>query len=124
MRLAVRQEVEDQSVLEEGVQGFLKHRLYLKGALENALDAIMNGDITVEPRDALAIIEKLEDMESRASEAQVTQMKIELDAYVRAMKENVSSEVWDRIFRRAQAIADRSSQVIKGEIVEDSDIEI
>jgi hypothetical protein len=115
MRLAVREEVEDQEALEEGVQGFLKHRLYLKTALTNALEAITTGDITVEPRDALAIIEKLENIDQKSYEVQMTQMKIELDAFLRAMKENVSSDVWDRIMRRAEAIASRSEQILKGD---------
>ena len=72
---------------EEGVQG-----VRLGGYLEKrkkAQEALLNEDITVEPKDAVAIIEKLDKMESESSEAIIAQMKIELAAYIQAMKEVV-----------------------------------
>lgn len=94
---------------EEGVRGVLKRRVYLETALEKALDAILNGDVTVEPKDAVSIIEKLDSLENQTSEAAVSQMRIELNAYIRAMKEVVPSEMWDRVFQRTRAIIDRDS---------------
>lgn len=93
---------------EEGVRGILARRVYLESALKKAQEAIQNGDVTVEPRDAVAIIERLDKMESAASEAAITTMRIELAAYIQAMKENVSEEVWDRIYARTIELSNRA----------------
>ena len=108
LRQIVRENVKDEKEFQEGVRGVIKRKLYLETALDQAMDAVINGDVTVEPRDAVAIIDKLEALESATADAQLSQIKIEFHAYLAAMKEVVPDEMWDRIYTRAQALAIRS----------------
>lgn len=96
---------------EEGIQGVLARKVYLETALKKAQDALINEDITVEPKDAVAIIEKLDKMESESSEAIISQMKIELAAYIQAMKEVVPSEMWQDIQTRMMELVQRADAV-------------
>ncbi len=96
---------------EEGVQGVLARRVYLETALKKAQEALLNEDITVEPKDAVAIIEKLDKMESESSEAIIAQMKIELAAYIQAMKEVVPGEMWINIQERMKELVQRADSI-------------
>jgi hypothetical protein len=100
---------------EEGIRGILARRVYLESALKKAQEALVNNDVTVEPKDAVAIIEKLDKMEQETNEAAIIQMRIELAAYIQAMKEIVPSDLWDQIFTRTKALIDRAA-VVSGEI--------
>ena len=105
MRDIVREQTEDEEEWKEAVKGQKKWKLYLETTLDKAMDDVINGDITVEPRDAVALIEKLQALQEETADAQLTQIKIEFHAYLQAMKEVVDDSVWDRIFSRAQALA-------------------
>lgn len=93
---------------EEGIRGILARRVYLETALKKAQDALLNGDITVEPKDAVAIIEKLDKMEGASSEAAIAQMRIELASYIQAMKEIVPETMWDEVIIRTRDLVRRS----------------
>jgi hypothetical protein len=105
MREIIKGELED---FDDAVKGQQKWVLYLETTLDKAMDDVINGDITVEPRDAVALIEKLQSLEEQTADAQLSQVKIEFHAYLQAMKEIVDDTMWDRIFNRAQALALRS----------------
>jgi hypothetical protein len=109
IRTIIRRETEEGNVnIEEGIAKIIKRKVYLEAALDKALDAILDGDVTVEPRDAVAIIEKLDDFENRTSEAQMIQMKIEFHATMQAIKERVPEEYWDGIAERTRELVERS----------------
>lgn len=93
---------------EEGVKGILARRVYLETALKKAQEALVNGDITVEPKDAVAIIEKLDKLENESSEAALAKLKIELGAYIQAMKEVVPSDMWGDIEERMYQLVQRA----------------
>lgn len=115
MRRIVQEEAEDiDAALEEGVRGIIKHRIFLETALEKALDGVLSGDVQVEPRDAVAIIDKLEQLDTRTTEAQVTQMKIELAAYIKSMKQVVPSEMWEKILASTRLEVERVTRQLPG----------
>jgi hypothetical protein len=114
IRTILRQEAEDADYdVEEGIQKVIKKQVYLQVALDKAMEAILDGDVTVEPRDAVAIIEKLDDMERETVEAQVIQMKIEFHAIMQAVKEVVPEGYWDALFNRSRELVERSSTEVK-----------
>lgn len=93
---------------QEGVRGILARRVYLETALKKAQEALLNNEVVPDARDTVAIIEKLDKMESETTEAAITEMRIELAAYIQAMKENVPSDLWDTIFIRTKDLAERA----------------
>lgn len=115
IRTIIRREAEEGGGnAEEGIEKIIKRKVYLETALEKALEAILDGDVTVEPRDAVAIIDKLDDFEQRTTEAQVIQMKIEFHATLQAVKEVVPEEFWDSVASRTRELVERSTADVKG----------
>jgi hypothetical protein len=70
---------------------------------------LLSGDVVVEPRDALAIIEKLDKLENEHTDAMVAQMRLELASYIEAMKQIVPSDLWDKVLNRTQELIQRQT---------------
>lgn len=114
IRTIMRREAEEGDInIEEGIEKIIKRKVYLETALDSALTAILDGDVTVEPRDAVAIIDKMDELESKTTEAQVIQMKIEFHAVMQAIKERVPEEYWDGIAARTKELVERSTTEVK-----------
>jgi hypothetical protein len=111
IRAIVAQEAQglSQADFEEGVRGILRRKVYMETAVKKAMDQLLSGDVVVEPRDALAIIEKLDKLENEHTDAMVAQMRLELASYIEAMKQIVPSDLWDKVLNRTQELIQRQT---------------
>lgn len=78
---------EAQGNLEDGIQGAVTRRIYLNAALHKALESLLAGDTTVEPKDALGIIQLLEKLDQQAGGAASEQIQLQFNAFVLAIRE-------------------------------------
>lgn len=110
---AIRQIVADEAAkaeadIEEGIKGVVTRRVYLQAALHKALEALLNGDITVEPKDALAIIQQLDKLDSNTEGAAVDEIRVQFNAFVQAIREVAPTELWHQILERTQELLNES----------------
>lgn len=117
---------------EQGVQGALARRVYLESALKQAQDSLLNGEVTVEPKDAVNIVGMLEQMDAQTNGVIVDQIRMQFNAILTAINEVIPPELQKKIAKRAKEIAESDGQeaisiefepkVIEAEVVEE-DIE-
>jgi hypothetical protein len=91
---------------EQGVQGALSRRVYLETALKKAQEDLMNGSIIVEPKDAVNVVALLDRMDDDTNSAQIEEIKIQFNAFLQAIRENISPEDQKRIAQRSKEIAE------------------
>lgn len=94
--------------LEEGIKGVLTRRVYLNVGLQKALDALLNGDVTVEPKDALAIIQHLDKLESQTEGAAIDELRVQFNAFVQAIREICPPEQWQKILDRTKELLENT----------------
>jgi hypothetical protein len=114
---------------EQGVQGALARRVYLESALKQAQDSLLNGDVTVEPKDAVNIVGMLEQMDAQTNGIIVDQIRMQFNAILTAINEVIPPELQKKIAKRAKEIAESDGQeaiaiefepkVIEAEVVEE-----
>ena len=117
---------------EQGVQGALARRVYLESALKQAQDNLLNGEVTVEPKDAVNIVGMLEQMDGETNAVIVEDIKMQFNAILTAINEIIPPELQKKIAKRAKEIAesdgqaiviDFEPQVIEAKVVKEDDIE-
>ena len=94
-----------QESVEDGIQGAVARRVYLQTALQKAMEALVTGDATIEPKDAVNIIQLLEKLDTQTEGAQVEELKRQVTAYMQSMKEICPPEMWG-------AIVDRTNEIL------------
>lgn len=97
---------------EQGVQGALARRVYLESALKQAQDNLLNGEVTVEPKDAVNIVGMLQQMDSETNAVIVDQIKMQFNAILTAINEVIPPEMQKKIAKRAKEIAETDGQPI------------
>ncbi len=116
IRELVRREAESrEEVIEEGVSGAIRRRTYLEQALRAAHEALLNGEVIVEPKDALGVIERLEKLDEHSSAAAVDEIRTQFFAFLQAVKEQVARDQWEKINLRTKELvgaSKRSSQAL------------
>lgn len=116
---AIRQIVADEASrfeanLEEGIKGVITRRVYLESALQKGLEALLNGDITVEPKDVLAIIEKLDNLDKSVEGAAIDEIQVQFNAFVQAIRETQPPEQWQIILDRTQELLKETPELGPG----------
>lgn len=99
---AIRQVIEEKArQLGEDVDNTSKFLLTRKGYMEVAMmksfQAIIDGTLTPEPRDVVHMIALMEKMEKDTTLNQVDEMIRDFNAFSQAVKENVPTELYDKI---------------------------
>lgn len=120
-RQAIQRIIEEETAkaeanIEEGVNGVVARRVYLKVALEKATEALLNGDTPVTPKEALGIIDKLDEYEDQISGAKLDAINAQFQAFLQAMRELVPQEYLSQVLERTQ-------QIVDGTAVEITDIQ-
>lgn len=117
---------------EAGVQGALARRVYLESALKQAQDDLLNGEVTVEPKDAVNIVGMLEQMDSETNSVIVDEIKMQFNAILTAINEVIPPDLQKKIAKRAKEIAEADGQPIamvfqpqeiEAEVIEEEEIE-
>lgn len=93
------------SNIELGVEAVVRRKVYLETLLLKAQEALVDNTTTVEPKDAIAAIEKLEKFDERTASAAIDEMKSQLDAFLKAVKEIVPPAMWEEIYKRTLDLA-------------------
>jgi len=106
IRRIVEQEAQEaQQNVEDGIQGALTRRVYLNVGLQKALEALLTGEAMVEPKDAIAIIQLLDKLDSQSEGAALEEMRVQFQAFVQAIRELLPPDKW-------QAILDRTKEIL------------
>jgi len=87
---------------EVAIAGALQGRVYLQVAVRKALDALTSDRVTVEPKDAVKIIELLERLNSDTSETTAQIYEKQFNALVSAVRELVPPDLWEQIKVRSR----------------------
>lgn len=93
---------------EQGIRGALARRAYLNTALHKAFEALLAGDVVVEPKDAIAISQLLDKIDSQVEGAALDELRLQFNAFVQAIREVCEPEVWQRILDRTKQILNLS----------------
>lgn len=89
---------------EEGIRGAFTHRGLLEVTLRKFQEDLMAGNVSVEARDALAVVQTLEKLNGETEAVAIDEMREQVDALVRAIKEEADLETGRRIAMRAESI--------------------
>ena len=98
---------------EEGVRGVLMRKVYLNTALHKAMEALLDGDVVPEPRDAVAIIERLEKLDEKTQEVALDEIRIQFFAYLQAMKEIIPQEYLPQVQQRTKELVEAQQTNLK-----------
>jgi hypothetical protein len=119
-RILEREAEAAQENLEDGIRGQLSRRAYLEIALQKALEGLLNGDTSVEPKDALAIIEKLDRLDTQGEGAALDEIRLQFNAFMQAIREismfdieriKQPMELQQLIFNRTREILARTPEL-------------
>lgn len=108
-RAAIREELEEearalQQNVEEGSQGAKTDRGILKVLVAKGFDDVLNGVSSVEPKDLIAIIKLLNELNSDASNTRAEENEIALRTFVRAIENTCSTDMIKTIVAEAERI--------------------
>lgn len=106
---AIRQIVEEDAKTmrenaEEGITNALRRRLYLNVGVQKAYEAMMSGDVMIEPKDAVNMIMLASKLDSEHSEAALEELQAQFSAFMQAVKEVVPAEYWTTVVQKTQGI--------------------
>lgn len=108
--------------IDEGVSSIVNRRVYMEAALRKALEGIVSGDIYVDAREALAIIQYLDQSDNSLKDSTINEIQIEFNAFVRAIKETVTKNKWDEIYKRTRELIEQGENVVDAEVILDSEV--
>lgn len=89
---------------EDNYKGAITYRGALEIALRKAYNEIVSGNVEMEAKDLIAIIQTLEKMDEQTNSAQVDFLRAQTSAFIQAIKEETDTEVWTRISERAHKL--------------------
>lgn len=96
-------------LVEEGVHGKLKRKVWLETALQKGLDALVDDQILVMPKDVLAIIQQLDMYDAQIEGASLDRYQAQFDAFMQAMNEIVPAEYLRQVTERTRQIIDSTA---------------
>lgn len=104
-RILEAEAVEVAQNYQDNVRGAMTRRGALEIAMRKGFEDLVAGRTDVEVKDLLAIVQALEKMDETTSAAQVDQMRMQTEAFIRAIREEVDDEkLWERIVDRTKRI--------------------
>lgn len=109
---AIRQIVEYEAQqsdenLSEGIRGAFSRRVYLDVALKKALDSIIDGEMVVEPKDAVKIIELREKLDKDTDSAAREELWVQFNAFKQAVLQICPPEMKWEILELTKQILDQ-----------------
>lgn len=115
VRRIIEHEIQEaQDSVEDGVQGMVERRVYARTALRKAFESLLAGDVTVEPKDALALSQYLDKLDTQTEGSQIEEIQVQFNAFVTAIRELVPGQF--------PAIIARTKEIV-GATVESRQIE-
>jgi hypothetical protein len=102
---AIRAVIEKEAIaaqqnFEEGVTRLVTKNSYLEIALQKAYDALIKDDVTVEPKDAVKVIEQLQKLQEQNQAVALDELRVQLQTFIQAVKEVVPKGDWESIVNR------------------------
>ncbi|GAC1666460.1 MAG: hypothetical protein NVS9B9_27200 [Ktedonobacteraceae bacterium] len=105
----IRQIIEREAMLaqrnhEEGVERLITKNSYLEVALQKAYDSLINGDVVVEPKDAVKVIDMLSKLQEQTHLVALDEIKLQFQMFMQAVKEVVPKDQWEGVVERTQQL--------------------
>lgn len=94
---------------EEGVSGAVHRRVYLTVGVQKAFEALVSGKAIVEPRDAIAMIQVLDKLDSETEGTAVDELRVQFNSFVQAIRESVPDEMWQKILDRTKVLLNQQN---------------
>jgi hypothetical protein len=105
VRNVIEQEAKRQKLnIETATRRLITSQSYMKLAIEKAHDALTQGQVLVEPRDAVKIIEAQARLATDSSVIELEDVKRQFQSFMTAIKEIIPEEYFDKIITRAHEI--------------------
>lgn len=105
---------------EESVTGAFTHRGLMEIMLRQAFDNINRGVVQVEPKDTLAIVKLVREMDEQSSSEAVDEARATVNAFIQAIMQHVDRETWVRIANTTEKIMKGSG--IELSLIADADV--
>jgi hypothetical protein len=112
---------QQQANIEDGVQGEMARNVFLRAYLQKATEALLNGDLNLSGKEAMATIDMLKKAEEEQFARQLEVLNAQMAAWIQAVKELVAPDIWYDILSRMKQILDEGETVfVEAEIVQDT----
>lgn len=89
---------------EEGISGALNRRLFLTMYIQRTTEALLNGELELSGKDAMAAIQMLDKVDNETEGAAVDELRLQFGAYTQAMREICSADQWNQIVTRTRQL--------------------
>lgn len=113
---------------QQHVTGAFTHRGFMEIMLRRAYEDVINGVVQVEPKDALAIVKMVREMDEQTSSEAVDQARATVNAFIQAIMAHVDKETWNRIAQTTERIMKGSgvelSLIAEAEVVDAEPVQI
>jgi hypothetical protein len=102
-----------QENVEDGVRGILARRVFLSSYIQRTMEALLNNELPLSGKEAMAAINMLTQYEESETVAQMAELQDQFDAFQQAMKEIVPADAWYAIVARTEEIYKTSGMMAK-----------
>lgn len=99
----------NQADISDGVRGETARNVFLKSYLQKTTEALLDGDLNLSGKEAMAAIEMLHKQEEQQFARQLQTLSMQFEAYMQAMKEIVTPDVWYLVVERTKEIIDQAN---------------
>ena len=90
--------------IEDGVQGEMARNVFLRAYLQKATEALLDGDLNLSGKEAMATIDMLQKAEEQQFARQLEVLNAQMAAWIQAVKEYVPPDTWYDILERMKQI--------------------
>lgn len=105
VREIVRKKAEEaQENVEQGVSSKVNRRAYMEIAVQKSMEQILDGTLLITPKEAVAIIEKMDRDDELDSAVAVDELYRQFNAFMSALRELVDPDVQHQVFARTKEI--------------------
>lgn len=111
---------QQQANIEDGVQGEMARNVFLRAYLQKATEALLDGDLNLSGKEAMATIDMLTKQEEQQFARQLEVLNAQMAAWIQSVKELVQPDIWyDILSRMKQILSEGEVVFVEAEIVPD-----
>lgn len=126
---AIREVIEREALnaqrnYDEGVSRLVTKNGYLEVALQKAYDALVNNSTTVEPKDAVKVIETLTRLQEQGQTVALDELRVQFQYFMQAVKETIPKDQWENIVDRTADLLRSSGRSVEWEKAQATDLDV
>jgi hypothetical protein len=95
--------------VEEGIEDILTKRGVLEVMLRKGYEDVLNGIVTVEPRDLIQLTKVLADMDTQQHSVGLDELRAQVQIFIQAIKDVCPPEIQDAIGKRVKQLRQREN---------------